>query len=72
MALSFNFFFPVLLFLFGGIGLALVFIKKSHNVVGNVFVWMSLIAGTGILTAAYTMEFFARINCVPPAEQVNI
>lgn len=55
-----GFFYPVLLFLFGGIGLIVVFVLKSA---GNVFLWFSLSAGNGVIVSLYCMEYYARINC---------
>ncbi|CAL8147646.1 unnamed protein product [Orchesella dallaii] len=63
LSFAFNFFFPVLLTLFGGFGLALTFVKNSDSASGNILMWLSLIAGSGILVSTYTMEFYARINC---------
>ncbi|XP_076670115.1 sterol O-acyltransferase 1 [Andrena cerasifolii] len=63
LCVAFRFFFPVMLLLFGGIGLIAVFVLKSA---GNVFLWFSLCLGSGVLTSLYCMEHFARINC-PPA-----
>ncbi len=70
LSFSFNFFFPVLLTLFGGFGLALTFLRNSENVGGNIFMWFGLISGSGILVSTYTMEFYARINC-PDRQQVR-
>ncbi|XP_076242752.1 sterol O-acyltransferase 1 isoform X2 [Calliopsis andreniformis] len=61
LCVAFRFFFPVMLLLFGGIGVALFTIKAS----GNVFVWFSLCLGNGVLCALYNMEHYARINCPP-------
>ncbi|ODN06138.1 Sterol O-acyltransferase 2 [Orchesella cincta] len=63
LSFSFNFFFPVLLTLFGGFGLALTFVRYADSSVGNIFIWLSLMAGSGILASTYTMEFYARLNC---------
>jgi len=29
----------------------------------NVFLWVALFTGTGMLMCAYSMEWYARINC---------
>ncbi|XP_017763927.1 PREDICTED: sterol O-acyltransferase 1 [Eufriesea mexicana] len=55
-----GFFYPVLLFLFGGLGLIVVFVLKSA---GNVFLWFSLSVGNGVIVSLYCMEYYARINC---------
>jgi len=68
LAFSLNFFLPVLFVLFFGFGFALVFIKNVHGPLGNVFVWHSLMSGTGILLACYSIEFYSRINCPPVSE----
>ncbi|XP_043525846.1 sterol O-acyltransferase 1 isoform X1 [Frieseomelitta varia] len=60
LSFSIRFFYPVLLVLFGGIGLMVVFVLKSA---GNIFLWLSLSSGSGILVSLYCMEYFARINC---------
>lgn len=31
----------------------------------NVFLWVTLIFGTGVLMCLYSMEWYARINCPP-------
>lgn len=62
---SVQFFYPVMLILFGVIGLAVVFVFKRA---GNVFFLFSLFVGSGILVSLYCMEYFARINCPPYRE----
>ncbi|XP_035704929.1 sterol O-acyltransferase 2 isoform X2 [Folsomia candida] len=62
LAFSLNFFLPVLFILFGGFGFALYF-KNIEGSAGNVFMWVGLTAGTGIIVSTYSMEYFARINC---------
>ena len=65
LMVSFNFFFPALLFFFGGFGFVFLFVgnKKENSALGNFLVWMALISGTGIIIACYAMEVFARRNC---------
>lgn len=60
LSFSIRFFYPVLLLLFGVVGLTVVFVLKSA---GNVFLWFSLSVGNGVLVSLYCMEYFARINC---------
>ncbi|KOC62330.1 Sterol O-acyltransferase 1, partial [Habropoda laboriosa] len=55
-----RFFYPVMLFMFGGIGLTVVFVLKTA---GNVFFWFSLSAGSGVMVSLYCMEYYARENC---------
>lgn len=57
-----HFFYPVMLILFGVIGLTVVFVLKTA---GNVFLWFSLSVGNGVMVSLYCMEYFARINCPP-------
>ncbi|XP_053597938.1 sterol O-acyltransferase 1 isoform X1 [Microplitis demolitor] len=61
---AFRFFYPMMFVFFGIFGFLLVFItKKESNSLGNIFIWFSLITGSGMLVSFYTMEYFARINC---------
>ncbi|CAK9814349.1 Sterol O-acyltransferase 1 [Anthophora plagiata] len=62
LCFSIRFFYPVMLFMFGGIGLTVVFVLKST---GNVFFWFSLSVGTGFMVSLYCMEYYARENCPP-------
>lgn len=62
LALTFRFFYPVLLILFGGIGFAVAFAKKGAH---NVLMWLSFFIGMGFLVSMYTHECYARINCPP-------
>ena len=71
LSFSFNFFFPVLLGLFGGFGFAFVFVRARQSAFGNILMWMALISGTGVILAAYSMEYYARINCPPPSSSVR-
>jgi sterol O-acyltransferase len=68
LAFSLNFFLPTLFLLFGGFGFALVFIKTFQGPMGNVFMWLGLMAGTGIIISSYSIEYFARINCPSSSE----
>ncbi|KAK3862846.1 hypothetical protein Pcinc_031319 [Petrolisthes cinctipes] len=69
LAFAFRFFYPVLLVMFGGFGVAFMFVhgKARHF---NIFLWVTLIFGTGILMCLYSMEWYARINCPPVYEGV--
>lgn len=65
---SFRFFFPILLFMFGVIGLSFVFLKPKKHVENisqawNVFMWITLIIGNGLLMCLYSQEWFAHRNC---------
>lgn len=60
IAFSFGFCYPVMLLMFGGLGASLKFTRT-----GNIFMWMALISGNGMLFAFYAMEMSARRNCQP-------
>lgn len=62
LAFVFHFFYPVMLIMFGGLGFVLVFNRRST---GNVFMWTSLCIGNGIMVSFYSIEYYARINCLP-------
>ncbi|ESP01933.1 hypothetical protein LOTGIDRAFT_172306 [Lottia gigantea] len=50
---TFGFFFPVLFVMFAGAGFRGL----------NVFMWVALFIGTGLLMCLYSMEWYARYNC---------
>lgn len=64
LAFAFRFFYPVLLVMFGGFGVAFMFVNTKARKF-NIFLWVTLILGTGILMCLYSMEWYARINCPP-------
>ncbi|KAL0841973.1 hypothetical protein ABMA28_014196 [Loxostege sticticalis] len=71
LALSFGFFYPVLLIQFGVCGLLMVPLttisgRRFPNAL-NLFMWFTFFLGNGILWSLYPMEYFARKNC-PPSE----
>eukprot|EP00794_Sanderia_malayensis_P003358 gene3358-3847_t len=68
LILGFGFFFPVLFIMFAGIGFlfSLIGPKKgqSHPSSGwNIFMWVSLIFGNGLLMCLYSLEWYASTNC---------
>lgn len=64
LAVTYRFFFPVILVVFGTLGVAFVFITKKKTArFWNVFLWITLIAGWGLIVIFYTVEFYSRINC---------
>jgi sterol O-acyltransferase len=64
MGFTFKFFYPILFVLFQGAGVLLVFLtKKEHKAIGNIFMWLSLSMGMGIMLSLYHMEYYARKNC---------
>ncbi|XP_071534676.1 sterol O-acyltransferase 1 [Panulirus ornatus] len=67
LAFAFRFFYPVLLIMFGGFGVAFMFVNSKARQF-NIFLWVTLIFGTGILMCLYSMEWYARINCPPVYE----
>ncbi|XP_059470390.1 sterol O-acyltransferase 1 isoform X2 [Neocloeon triangulifer] len=62
LTFTFRYFYPVMLFMFGGAGVALTFVQRK-GAGGNVFMWLSLCMGTGLFLSLYSMEWYARINC---------
>lgn len=71
LALSFGFFYPVLLTEFGLCGLLMVPLTatsgRRYPKTLNLLMWLSFFIGNGILWSLYPMEYFARKNC-PPSE----
>ena len=64
LGFTFQFCYPILFVLFQGAGVVLIFItKKEHKAFGNIFMWLSLAMGMGILLSLYHMEYYARKNC---------
>ena len=57
-----KFFYPVLLFMFGGLGVFFVpFTRLWRNARGwNIFLWSMLLIGQGILVVLYSREYYAR------------
>ncbi|XP_041976938.1 sterol O-acyltransferase 1 isoform X3 [Aricia agestis] len=70
LALSFGFFYPVLLLEFGVFGLLMLPLTASGRrfpSVFNLIMWLTFFIGNGVLWSLYPMEYFARKNC-PPSE----
>ncbi|KAG7307265.1 hypothetical protein JYU34_007425 [Plutella xylostella] len=67
LALSFGFFYPVLLVMFGVFGLLCVPLTATCGRlfpgVFNLVMWLTLMVGNGLLWSLYPMEYFARKNC---------
>lgn len=59
----FRFFYPMLFLAFGIFSASLVFLLSDTSKGGNLFMWLTLCTGTGILTSMYSLEWYARINC---------
>lgn len=72
LAFSFRFCYPVMFLMFEGFGVLLLFVtKKEHKALGNIFMWLSLALGMGIMLSLYHMEFYARKNCDIVTEEFN-
>lgn len=64
LALSYRFFFPVILVVYGTFGVGLMFATKKKTAhFWNVFLWITLISGWGMILIFYTVEYYSRINC---------
>ncbi|KAG8222236.1 hypothetical protein J437_LFUL001434, partial [Ladona fulva] len=62
---SMRFCYPVLLILFGGVGVALFYVPKKNGATGNIYMWLCISIGTSMLMTAYCVEYFARRHCSP-------
>jgi sterol O-acyltransferase len=60
IACSFGFFYPILLFMFGGPGVLYTFMPRQENRGLNIFVWSMFLIGNGLLIILYSWEYFAR------------
>ncbi|XP_046390291.1 sterol O-acyltransferase 1-like [Ischnura elegans] len=58
-------FYPVLLIIFGVFGVLLVFLTKYEGAGGNIFMWLAICSGNGIVVSLYFMEWYARKHCPP-------
>ncbi|CAE1295207.1 SOAT [Acanthosepion pharaonis] len=64
LVVSFGFFYPVLFVMFAGAGFGFVFLTdKGVSRSWNVFMWVSLFIGNGLLMCLYSLEWYARQNC---------
>ena len=45
------------------------FLTNIERRLGNIFMWLTLIMGTGMFMSLYSMEWYARINC--PSSDVS-
>ncbi|OQV18218.1 Sterol O-acyltransferase 1 [Hypsibius exemplaris] len=67
----FRFFYPVLFVMFAGMGVCLIFVtQQKSSPPWNVLLWTSLLLGIGMLMCLYTMEYYARFNCPPSANEI--
>ncbi|KAL4222557.1 Sterol O-acyltransferase 1 [Mactra antiquata] len=60
--MALGFFYPVLFVMFMGAGFGFIFVKGQGRG-WNVFLWLALFMGMGVLLCLYNMEWFARKNC---------
>jgi len=68
LCISFGFFYPVLFVMFAGAGFGFIFLpNKGAPRSGNIFMWVALFIGNGLLMTLYSMEWYARQAC-PAAE----
>ncbi|CAG5130127.1 unnamed protein product, partial [Candidula unifasciata] len=68
---TFKFFYPVLFVMFAGAGFGFIFLTdKGSNRSWNVFMWVALFIGNGMLMCLYSMEFYARQNCIASMESL--
>jgi len=63
LSVSFGFCYPVLFILFAGAGFAFIFLPSKSQRSGNVFMWVALFIGNGVLMCLYSMEWYARRQC---------
>ncbi|XP_069110703.1 sterol O-acyltransferase 1-like isoform X2 [Argopecten irradians] len=64
LTICFSFFYPVLFVMFMGAGFSFMFVTdKGVSRSWNVFLWVALFIGNGLLMCLYSMEWYARINC---------
>jgi sterol O-acyltransferase len=63
LTVAFGFFYPVLFIMFAGAGFAFIFLPNKSNRTGNVFMWVALFIGNGVLMCLYSMEWYAQRTC---------
>ncbi|KAK7447324.1 hypothetical protein BaRGS_00040209 [Batillaria attramentaria] len=64
LMVTFRFFYPVLFILFAGAGFGFIFLtNKGSSRSWNVFMWVMLFTGNGVLMCLYSMEWYARRRC---------
>jgi sterol O-acyltransferase len=60
LAISMQFFYPILLVMFGGPGVIYTFFSRKEAGFLNVFVWSMFFIGNSLLVVFYSWEYFAR------------
>ncbi|ELU00615.1 hypothetical protein CAPTEDRAFT_225564 [Capitella teleta] len=68
LTVTFKFFYPVLFLMFGGAGFGFIFLPSKAKRSGNVFMWVALFTGNGMLMCLYSMEWYARQRCPPVSD----
>lgn len=68
LAVAIGFWFPVLLFMFGGPGVYFMRLTRGSHSGFNVFMWTMLSVGTSLLLVLYSREWYAR-HATPPVLQ---
>lgn len=63
LSVAFGFIYPVLFTMFAGAGFAFIFLPSKSQRSGNVFMWVALFIGNGMLMCLYSMEWYARTSC---------
>ncbi|CAF3330719.1 unnamed protein product [Rotaria socialis] len=64
MGFTLGFFFPIMFFLFGVVGLVfLLFLPRHRGVAYNILMWVLLLIGMGVQSSFYFMESYARKEC---------
>ncbi|XP_064613550.1 sterol O-acyltransferase 1-like isoform X2 [Liolophura sinensis] len=64
LSVSMGFFYPVLYVMFAGAGFGFIFLTdKGVSRSWNVFLWVALFIGDGVLMCTYSMEWYARRTC---------
>ncbi|XP_063964451.1 sterol O-acyltransferase 1-like [Lytechinus pictus] len=65
VVMAFRYFYPVLLVFFVGFGvpMSLLLTGEWKSAVWNIFMWITLISGMGIILVLYSLEWYARFSC---------
>ncbi|XP_062517451.1 sterol O-acyltransferase 1-like isoform X2 [Corticium candelabrum] len=64
IAAMLRFFYPIMMIMFGGVGFSFIWLTKNREYrVWNVFMWVMLFMGCGMLMTLYTHEWYVRRNC---------
>ncbi|XP_072179206.1 sterol O-acyltransferase 1-like [Diadema setosum] len=65
IVMAFRFFYPILLIFFVGAGvpLFLTMAGERSSAFWNIFMWITLISGMGLIVVLYSLEWHARVYC---------